>query len=450
MSKINYYLKKIDYLGPNFHITFQGEERKRSFIGALFTSMIIGIFITGICLIGQEIVYKEKPYVAVSEYSSKDGNIDFKPMRVHVVYTNTAGRPFPPDSPFYEAIETTFELYEIILTDGVLQNTYFKASSRLCTYEDFRKTPNEDGKCIGGTCDITFCLDENKMIDMNGKPTKKEFYLNNEYGQIGSAFVQIKTQLCNEKLKPGCRAGLKGINSFISSLLYLQNSLDITNFSNPISVVQKGHTSQISLDMFRRDFIHLQMGTLEDDSGYILSDFSSKNYFNTDSASNFTLLYSETNRNLYGVNFDISSNKLLVKRQYMKLQELIASIGGFVKALMLGGSVLLSDYSDSVFYNHFVTVSNIKKVNRDASQTIRFNKANPTNVSNLSMAISKQPLVSVSFWQYLLHKIGKNSVFVDNNAINNLFDIHHLAQRIRKLEMIREEELVNNSEQNKE
>ena len=453
MSKINNLFKKLDYLGPSFHITFQGEQRKKSFIGACITSIILVILVTGLSLIGQEIIYKEKPYLAVSEYFSKEGTIKIESLSPNVIYSDTSGRIFAHSSPFFDAIETSFELYEIILENNVFKNTYYRASSRLCTLEDFQKNPNNENTCKDGICNVAFCLDENKITDLTGKPAKKDFYLNNEYGQLGSAFVQIKTQLCNEKLKPGCRAGLKGINSFMANYFYLQNSLDITKYKSPINTFQQGHMSQISVEMFRRDFIHLQMAELETDSGIILSNINSENYYNTKSKSNFTLLYSETNRNIYGVNFDISSNKLTVKRQYMKVQELIASIGGFFKALMVAGSVLISEYSEFQFYNHFVASSKIQKFNRRTNQVVRFDRANKNSVSsqnNINMAISQQPLVNVSFWQYLLHKIGKNSAYVDSKSVHDLFDINHLASRLKELELLVEHHPSNDSNQIKQ
>ena len=451
MLKISNLLKKLDHLGPNFKITFQGEECKKSFVGAFITFVILIIFVIGLCLIGQEIIYKEKPYVTISEYFSKEGTIDFAKMVPIVIYTDSFGRTFPLDSKFFDAIETSFELYEIIFKDNVYRTTFFRASTRLCTLEDFQKNPDNEEKCNNGVCITAFCLDENKITDMTGKPAKKEFYLNNEFGQVNSSFVQIKTQLCNEKLKPGCRAGLNGVRTFNAIYLYLQNSLNVTEFGTPIKTYQKGLSAQLSLDIFRRDFIHLQMGALETDEGFILSNVTSENYYNTISESNFTLLYSEITRNLYGVNFDITSNKLIVKRQYMKVQELIASIGGFIKALMLAGSILLGDYSDAVFYNNFVAINNFRKLERKTNPVVRFNhpdQAVNVNSSNSSLAISRKALVEVSFWQYLLHKFGRNSVYVDIKAVNNLFDIHHLVARIKKLEMQFETEPLIESNQN--
>ena len=176
----------------------------------------------------------------------------------------------------------------------------------------------------------------------------------------------------------------------------------------------------------------------------IFRDESSQFFYQSGTEKSVIDFYNNTDRFVLNNTFSSQLLKNVLVRRYLKIPELFANIGGFIKAINILAQFLVSDYSTFTLYNKLHDELVWRDNKKQESQVKKFlanqlksdsakNKAD-VSVQNINQEGHKEPdYKSYCFW--LNHRFFKfKNSLIDMNIIKRHFDIGLLHQQRINLE----------------
>jgi hypothetical protein len=158
-------------------------------------------------------------------------------------------------------------------------------------------------------------------------------------------------------------------NTFISHK-YLEYSVDHKNISDPGSLTLRSDLLPASSSLFTRYWYNYKNIEYFSDLGYIFEDYSIKNYFQvsrpiqTVSLLTQNTLYAGTFVNIF-LSMDHEYHRY--QRSFMKLQSLVASIGGLIKGLWIIFQTFLYFYNLDLYYHELI--QSLFVISKDVKQS---------------------------------------------------------------------------------
>lgn len=335
-------IKKIDLFGKGFNFEEEGQFQYKTRVGGLFTIMLlISITVMGI-LFGQEVVLKEKPLVLSSqeEYKSTDASakIDMKDFPIFIEFNNLQR------SSSVDYSKVIIPKIAKIEFDSNLNPNYTEYTNGLIdcnisnfnSYKDFANTTYN-------------YLIENKAYFKCLNPDL-EFAVKNLEGTSNSINFLIIFNMCDKMFDENCPDNVKEIvNESIIFISYVSPLLNTINLNNPVSFSPSATSYAFNTAFNKHLTFNLINNVIETDYGLILEEYHN---FIFASINEIQYTISES----YGGNellkFTVNGNKIFKKtrRTYMKIQDLIAKIGGLFNGLYLIAYILLRLYVNFKYY----------------------------------------------------------------------------------------------------
>ena len=202
----------------------------------------------------------------------------------------------------------------------------------------------------------------------------------------------------------------------------------------------------MSTQLFTRNYYDISSAELLSDNGMIFRDETSLSFRHLKSEKTVVDIYNDNDRLMLNFSFSSGLLKKVLVRRYLKVPELFANIGGFIKAVNLLCQILINDYSTFVFFNKFKTEVglNSQKVSKlrlrvPFTKDVKQEAVNvDQNESNQKMprekpATSAYEVISYCFWLNHRYFKWKNSL-IDTNDIKSYFDIGELQQKRNEME----------------
>ena len=414
------FLKKIDIIGEEIKFNLQNHERSKTLLGGIFTLIMGLLLVSSAWIQGNDIIFKRKPFVYKRSVTSKEYPL------IEITSDNFPLGIFPSDlRGVYEYNERYLKLEARHVAYGTINgNKYVKNVTYLelerCKHKNYPKfTEEEFNNSILTNC---FCI-KNQNVTLNGYWTEQE-------GQG----LSVKYKVCNNETYSSC-ASHEEIKKYIATkgislgIVYLQTLIDFNDFDNPfqtsISLTYKFAHSELS------KFVNIMIneGSLETDIGLVGTDIQQKYYLQLNEDQNDAASYNEIDRNLITINFYGSNSKEINIRKYVKIQEIIGFLGGYLKFFQLIFYYLNLQFSiqnkyTSIINQIFTTTKNnfneIRKSNYTIIDTSMNKLIDRLNINNEIIFNSKAKS------NLSLNKKSFSSIDQDKK-------IHNLNHRINKL-----------------
>lgn len=194
--------------------------------------------------------------------------------------------------------------------------------------------------------------------------------IKNGYAERDSIFVSTNFLACDPK-KQKCADDLDDkLKEIYVQTVFFDTYLDSYNYTNPIQYYPKYDTQQINSSFLKRSYFRFSTNVYISENGWILEDEKSFFYTKLDNIK-FDINPAEDilKGNMYWITFESPRLRKVVKRHYMKVQELLAKIGGLVKGLTIVIQIITYHYCMFSYklnlQNIFVNVINSKLKNAD-------------------------------------------------------------------------------------
>mmetsp|Transcript_35290 Transcript_35290/g.36681 ORF Transcript_35290/g.36681 Transcript_35290/m.36681 type:complete len:504 (-) Transcript_35290:22-1533(-) len=176
-------------------------------------------------------------------------------------------------------------------------------------------------------------------------------YIKNNYSASDSAFTSITFDRCDPE-KDDCHENLDQIyKGFFISIRYANTYINNNDYKNPLVYYKDVITIRVQGSLFRRVNFSLTQDIINTDQGWLLENYHEINYLGI-SDIYYEYSFAATER-ILNITFDSPLIRKKTTRSYMKVQELMAKIGGFFEGLYLLMFVLVNHYVNYK-YNFFL------------------------------------------------------------------------------------------------
>lgn len=322
-------LKQLDILGPYLGIEHNGSNRYKSHFGSFITLCIIVTCAVIGFMFGQEIYLRERPtlnYVSVTlPYS--DVIIDRLDLQVGLY-----------DLASYQPV---FNIYNYLHFDII-----------------YVTTPKDDYPI----------LDSNKYhmvnnTDSNGDPVyifnTGENYNNtisNELYSSNSSTFTVSVSRCRFDCSPDLEERL---NSLALIFSYQTYSFEVMNYSNPITKSYTNKVFRLSSRLAKIIQIDFLADILESDIGWILENKKIEQVFKVGEIDiQYVLIDDNPEAQLLFIQLAAPQKITKIYRSYMKVQQLLALIGGLVNAIIIASTIIFSHYLRFSYINFINDLNN--------------------------------------------------------------------------------------------
>lgn len=353
------YLKNIflkaDFIGPQFSLEHNDTTRFQSWQGFSLSTIVITVCTTLAFMFGQEIYRRKTPIVSISQEFVQYSDVWMKefPLMFSFILINGTSLTF---NNFEQYIEPSIYMASMDEKGLVHEpDKFFKFQN--CNPNRYIKYSDIVKEKITLQPDRTFlCMDHDDLSNFS-----------NTYFAANSTNLNFVLKNCNASRSGKLCADedeiAKTVENMLVTITYVTSFVDFYNFTNPVFTYMDEMTTQASNFLTRRSYLRFVYNAFESDNGILLEDKTRTEFIYLNS-----IVPDDLNKVDKGPNKDVlfwlslESPKLrnLTARNYMKVQDLLAKIGGIANAIIILVRLL------SYHYLRYLYLFNIKEVAIDA------------------------------------------------------------------------------------
>jgi hypothetical protein len=316
--------KFIDLIGPEPKLTIENKKKYNSNFGGLMTLLMILIFITAFIGFGIDIIHKIKPRVTFNrlknprlpEYNLTDDNFLF------TLYDQAT------DQPIKNFEKMFFVYYDYLSFDGNRTSSHkFKNPFHRCS----KKTVDKWKSYFFHDPEGYYCLPQDEKMLMKGTTSTGvtkllrilvDYCKNNTDPNKGivrsDCFTKRETQtlLMNKRIQMNYLIMDSVVNTF--NFTFLTSNIILSNFVN----TEPNTWSRLS--------IFLKQIQINTDKGFFIKDVETQYATGIDST-NFENFYTPDTDTVFSNQIILSDWIEVYERDYIKIQDTFAMMGGFIK-----------------------------------------------------------------------------------------------------------------------
>lgn len=329
-----------DFLGHSPKIKVYSKSCYKTTIGGLLSFTIAMLTLIGISYFGKELFLKENPIAieSIKEYDKVGPfNLNNKEFEIYAA-VEYANYTYFNDPRIFEF--TAFE--DKILVDEKGVQSYHSKNLEIVNCENYYSSEELDNQI---DTKLFYCLKPNS--------THIEGYWGNTINQ----YVRIKLSKCTNTTQNNNHCFSDDIiDSTISGgilSMFIKNSmLQLKDYDKPVKYTNENQYYSLNIDFTFTLFIDLKPLVIENDRGYLLQNLEEIKGFVFETPK--LLYFRKRGRLLADITLQSKHVGKIISRHYLKIQDILTSIGGLIKAFMIIGSVIGSICSEIEFYIDFI------------------------------------------------------------------------------------------------
>lgn len=332
-------LKKYDLFGKSLAFEEQNKENFTTMLGSLLTYIIILICIILGGILGFEIFIKENPLVINSIK-----RIDYSKIEIHnypLIFIFNLGSG--------AEVKDVDELFDFSLLQYTIDTEDLSVTTNL--YTGFKPCDANDYSIrYRDLVDNYISVTNQKLYCINHNNT----YFQNPYTNSNSTFIAARFHDCGTVIKnKKCSENADLITkNFFITLITFDAYLKPKSYDNPITYYTTTFTQQVSIEMKKRVFITTEIGVVETNKGIVFDDYFEEIYYTRTNLMKDVVLGTDY---FYNITFDSVLLRNRMIRSYLKIQDLLAKIGGFFNALWIISYILIRNY---VVFSYYTNIYN--------------------------------------------------------------------------------------------
>lgn len=455
--------------GYEHNLMYRSERTYKTCLGGFLSFVTICISAFAFIFFGREMFQKNNPIIVSSEKPVIESRVSLKKLGLFFALADSDGTYLHLNPEFIKSLQITPMMLNFNAVNGIanLKLDYLFVEPCQSSFFD-----DEVFTILMQSYDITkgLCINPNKAF-IDGKIVTEEQFFYNEWSQVGSRSLWLNMRLCDERAKPECRAWINDNKDFFFVTNFVDYYYDGSDYKAPVKNRLKTTNTIVGTGLAALMYNQIINKKATLDSGVMFQDLEeieyTSNYENTLQFQTFD----ENNPNIFDLMFSSPKTKIETSRRYAKLQELIADVGGFLKAVMMvlgyvgkviGEYMFYTEFSGDIEYKRKKSERislRISKIGQNENQRFQRSsdevvinrselqnkeeekKENPENIAKSSINLKSESQVSkqVSFCVYFLTTFSKN--FGLKRGLNKAetfkyFDINFIAKKLTDLERL--------------
>jgi hypothetical protein len=406
------FILNFDFLGHKPDIYYSSKTRYRTIFGSLLTIIIGLLSILAFIAFGHNLLARKDPTVVYN----KDLNENI-----------TAGA------------DEAFFLFAPHLPKGELIKEFSNKFKMSASYvnTDTISPERQTNSTISLTVPLVKCVDTirykgnylnittHMTLDNSVYWCVPDDFKYSIFGKKGTAqfgFWNILLELCtNSTNNNNSCYSIDTIRSLhpkvIMQMITLDHFIDPKDYENPIKPIFNVDLNAGDTRALRNDFITLKNTDVVSDEGWIMESLNTKRTVQVGNVYNSIIPQDSTTVFLIGISME--SLKDVNSRKYLKLQEVIASAGGFIKMILIIATFLV-EYSNSKMVYESIYLKVLENI------IMRMNnndKAHPNSTTTVFINQSTSVIKNVN-----LSKMRINQHFNNNN--NNIGNVNNITNTV--------------------
>lgn len=333
--------KRLDFLSDGPYLLTQNRKTRQSNLGSIVSFSVIAGLIYMIAYFGKELIKRDKVIHFVNSQSLETSMVfDFStsdfPFFFSLIDVN---EQFVQD--YKRFLTITISNYKYQRNAELIDDSIWKIN--VTTYETRSCLNHKTMKDLNITDDISsvfYCLPEDSDLTLGGQYSEQEVN-----------YLRIEIALCsNDTSTVPCMPMDLQIQTLIDTPLYFSYNIkdSIARPDNLFDPIQSSFISKyIALDprIFKSLIGNFNALEIITDYGWFLEDigYDTSVFFRQFDSDFF--MRSDGNLLLMDLAFYSTNQITIHKRSYLKIQELVANIGGILKIFLLLGNILISKIS---------------------------------------------------------------------------------------------------------
>lgn len=321
------YLYRVDFLSPRIGFEYNSNSNFNSIQGVIYSGFVILLTSIVGAMFSKDFYYRQNPRVVVSQETIAQSNVNL--LEFPILFTSTINSTITGDK--------VFDLVDVDLVYVSLSKDLLSSERKVFSGNTFKTCNLSDYLLEDLQIKALELASINSYICLN----HRNLSFRNPYSEPDSAFINIRFRRC---ANPGTGKCPVNVDSLLQSttltLGFLDSYIDSKIYLSPVQYRVAFTTNFLSTGFLKRFFFHMKQDSYESDYGWILEDTATFLYtsfygstsdyiINTDALSPFYL-------HSYWATFDSLVIRQRTSRSYMKVQELIATIGGFARFICIG------------------------------------------------------------------------------------------------------------------
>lgn len=346
------YIKSFDILGKNYSFENKGSTYFKSIIFGIISILLLLTSIVLAILFGKEVIERKLPSVYNMNERIEKSEIFMNEFPFSIKF----GDPY---GVIHQNIE---ELFDVIVT------IYYIDS-------EFNVVPEIINHSFN--CSMTSTHPKKELLSLSNESyqyisicdNNKNYSFINEHGDINSVMIQFEINKCNST-KRKCADDLDEIVKEVYAIpTFINSYVDSSNLTHPIQYFLNSKVYQLT-DKFSKDILfrfgkHLYLS----DNGFLLESNSNYEYISLNEVVNDVASSDKQGKvNLLYLSLTGSNIRLVTKRSFMKIQDLIAKVGGFYKGLTIILSIFIGNYKKFSYVIHILELSLNSKANKNVKR----------------------------------------------------------------------------------
>ena len=458
-------LKKFDLFGSETQLNTFGEEKFTTTCGGILSILTYIIILIFSYFFGEDFFYKSNPNVVEQERITK--KTDF-------IYPQTADYAF-----MVRAEDTRLIAHDINSLPYKFEAWYFHAVFSSKGFFEFKFTSND----ILTRCSDTahkdnlllkdlklqewLCVDFDK-IKAQGRAELKDLNYQPPFGgdwdepEVGEFYFAVQNFRTDKKtFRQYDFAKTEDIlkwhetNTLVISTKFPDAAFNDKNEGSPLQVYYKNHSVQVTPEMSYRETRYFKKLELQDDSGWLLKDVNLTETIQTDWMFPYTRvndLSKIRNVGFYTHLFFLDKKTRVISMSYMKLQELGAEIGGFVKFVMMTFGYLAKFYASFlktlILISKLFTYENKRKEKNSSVMNLQTKQKTNTYIETKAKSSpQREEANKIGFFNYLwslmCYKSAKKNLDVlffheASKKVKEKLDIDYLLKHYEKFDNLLE------------
>ena len=253
-------------------------------------------------------------------------------------------------------------------------------------------------------------------------------------GTKGSFFLRAYIKQCDTEKIEGCGWAFKKYGDLVLMVSVIDKFTDISNFENPINKQFKSFSVHLSSSSESIVKYLVSSTTLLSDEGLVFSSVIEQKFLSFEKEEANIFPKSPITKNVASIGFEAFTREGFIERQYIKVQELLANIAGFVKGLVAVCKLLNFLDSDVSFINQINEIKNNHKLNRVKVNIIQSANISQEKIIQSSEKLAPRVTVLQYFKNLLCCKLKINSD-MKSKALKAL-DLQDILNQKAKVEVV--------------
>ena len=325
------FFSSVDYFGFNPTLYIKSKSKLQTTFGGLLTLAAIILTILGSYYFGQEVWEKKSPIVNTSrETTIEPKDLVLDKEKWDIFFGLQFKNILYEDPTIYKVEATTMQL-----TDNGFK--FIKLDTERCTKDSFSPEIYDLFKNlnINGTC-----------FKKNNSEVK---VISKLWGQKDFKAIQILIKPCtnstsSDNYEPICASPQEielKLAATTFSIYMIDNYLYSSNFTNPLTKYVYNDFMNLGKGSFTGLNLILYHRIISSDIGFLFKTYEQIETFGIDKLKTSYIPNPDIDGTFLRLRIQLSSMKEIVTRKYLKIQELVAQIGGVANLMIISANILI-------------------------------------------------------------------------------------------------------------